>query len=74
LENAVAVFDWHSDPITRKTPITISYRNTQNVRRFFQAQCGLHFKFVRSFMAWLKDASHKTMGDAVDEWRRRERE
>jgi hypothetical protein len=67
----VKVFDWHCDPITRKTPITASYRNTQNVRRFFRSQCGPHFKFDRAFMAWLKNATRKTMGDAVDEWQRR---
>jgi len=69
----VKSFDWHSDPITRKTPITASYRNTQNVRRFFKSQCGAHFKFDRSFMAWLKDGTTKTMGEAAEEWRRRER-
>jgi hypothetical protein len=64
-------FDWHRDPITRKTPVTASYRNTQNVRRFFRAQCGADFKFDRPFMAWLKDGVAKTMGNAVDEWKRR---
>ncbi len=39
-EDAVTGFDWHGGPISRKTPITASYRNTQNVRRFFQSQCG----------------------------------
>jgi hypothetical protein len=72
-EDAVTEFDWHSDPITRKTPITGSYRNTQNVRGFFRSRCGRDFKLDRSFMAWLKDAGHKTMGDAVDEWQRRKR-
>jgi len=65
-------FDWHSDPIGRNTPITATYRNTQNVRRFFRAQCGDHFKFDRPFMAWLKNGKKKTMGDAVKEWIRRE--
>ena len=64
-------FDWHSDPITRATPVTNSYRNTQNVRRFFKAECGDGFKFDRAFMAWLNDRTEKTMGDAADEWRRR---
>jgi hypothetical protein len=64
-------FDWHSGRITRATPITASYRNTQNVRRFFRAECGEQFKFDRSFMAWLKDGSQQTMGDAADEWLRR---
>jgi hypothetical protein len=29
-------FDWHADPITPRTKITATYRNTQNVRRFFR--------------------------------------
>ena len=66
-------FDWHSDQIRSTTPITPSYRNTQNARRFFKSQCGADFKFDRSFMAWLKDGAAKTMGDAVKEWKRRER-
>jgi hypothetical protein len=65
-------FDWHGGRITRNTPITSSYRNTQNVRRFLKAQCGDHFKFDRPFMAWLKNGTSKTMGDAADEWLRRE--
>ncbi|KJC37997.1 hypothetical protein UP09_26380 [Bradyrhizobium sp. LTSP885] len=65
-------FDWHSDPITHQTHITETYRNTQNVRRFFTAECGDHFKFDRAFMAWLKGGKKKTMGDAVKEWLRRE--
>ena len=65
-------FDWHGDPITRATPITKAYRNTQNVRRFFKTQCGDHFKFDRPFMTWLKGGKNKTMGAAVDEWLRRE--
>jgi len=64
----VKAFDWHRDPITRDTLITASYRNTQNVRRFFRSHCGADFKFDRPFMAWLKKAADKTMGDAVDEW------
>jgi hypothetical protein len=67
----VARVDWHADAITRDTPITKSYRNTQNVRRFFKAQCGDDFKFDRSFMAWLKNGAAKTMGVAADEWSRR---
>jgi hypothetical protein len=67
----VASFDWHSDKVTRATFITPSYRNTQNVRRFFRAQCGDGFTFDRRFMAWLKAASGKTMGDAANEWFRR---
>ena len=28
----MAAFDWHSSTITRRTPVTTDYRNTQNVR------------------------------------------
>ncbi|MEZ2332939.1 DUF6434 domain-containing protein [Mesorhizobium sp. RCC_202] len=64
-------FDWHADPILRATMITKTYRNTQNVRRFLTRECGAAFKFDRHFMAWLKDGTEKTMGDAADEWLRR---
>lgn len=64
-------FDWHGGRITRRTPILPNYRNTQNVRRYFKAQCGDDFRFDRPFMAWMKSSVGKTMGDAVDEWRRR---
>jgi hypothetical protein len=30
-------FDWHGGAITRATPVTPSYRSTQNVRRFLHA-------------------------------------
>jgi len=71
-ERHVKALDWHGDPITRNTLITKTYRNTQNVRRFFRAECGAHFKFDRPFMAWLKTRIRKTMGDAADAWLRRE--
>jgi Domain of unknown function (DUF6434) len=64
-------FDWHADPITRATPVTETYRNTQNVRRFLLSQCGNRFRFDRAFMAWITDGCEKTMGDVVDEWCRR---
>ncbi len=61
-------FDWHSDHITAKTPITQTYRNTQNVRRYLTQVCGSDFKFDRSFIAWIKDGKPKTMGDVAREW------
>lgn len=64
-------FDWHRDPILRTTPVDATYRNTQNVRRFMQAQCGPEFRFDRSFMAWIRDSSPTTMGALVDEWLKR---
>ncbi|WP_256822083.1 MULTISPECIES: DUF6434 domain-containing protein [unclassified Pseudomonas] len=64
-------FNWHSDPITRSTPITPLYKNTQNVRRFMLEHCGPGFKFDRAFMAWISNDTAKTLGDMVDEWQRR---
>lgn len=66
------VFNWHTDNITRSTPVTASYRNTQNVRRFLKSQCGDGFRFDRPFMQWIKDSTDKTMGDVADEWIRRQ--
>lgn len=65
-----ARFDWHSAALSRDTLITDSYRNTQNVRRFFEAQCGAGFRFNRLFMAWMKQNAGKTLADAVAEYRR----
>jgi len=64
-------FDWHSDSITASTQVTNTYRNTQNVRRFFKESCGPDFKFDRVFMAWITNGKPKTMGEAALEWQRR---
>ncbi|MCF6199354.1 MAG: DUF6434 domain-containing protein [Hyphomicrobiaceae bacterium] len=61
------MFDWHSGEITRQTPVTSGYRNTQNVRRFLKLQCGNDFKFDREFMRWIKNSQPKTMGEVADE-------
>lgn len=64
-------FDWHGGTITRDTPVSSNYRNTQNVRRFMSAQCGTGFRFDRPLMAWIRSGAPRTMGDVVDEWTRR---
>ncbi len=63
-------FDWHSGKITADTLIDGTYKNTQNVRRFFKKACGDGFTFNRSFMFWMKTNTGKTMGDAAREWKR----
>ena len=68
----MADFDWHGDAITPLTVVDAGYRNTHNVRRFLVQECGSAFKFDRSFMAWIKDGSPKTMGDVAREWRNRQ--
>lgn len=67
----MTAFDWHADAISRDTPVTPAYRNTQNVRRFLTAECGAGFVFDRAFMAFIKDGTEKTMGEVADEWTRR---
>ena len=64
--------DWHSNIVSRDTPIDKTYKNTQNVRRFMLEQCGEGFRFDRDFMAWIRNESPKTMGDVAHEWRRRQ--
>ncbi|MDX1721618.1 MAG: DUF6434 domain-containing protein [Pseudomonas sp.] len=64
-------FDWHGGRITKKTLVTDTYRNTQNVRRFLIEACGPDFKFDREFMTWIKDGKSKTMGEVAFEWLRR---
>ena len=64
-------FDWHYSVLSSHTIIAPDYRNTQNVRRFFKGEIGEHFKFDRYFMTWMQDNAGRTLGDAVDEWRRR---
>ncbi|MYM25874.1 hypothetical protein GTP46_24910 [Duganella sp. FT135W] len=64
-------FDWHGAELTPQTLIDSSYKNTQNVRRFLLSECGPAFKFDRDLMAWIRDGVGKTLGDVVDEWKRR---
>ncbi|MEO1562683.1 MAG: DUF6434 domain-containing protein [Pseudomonadota bacterium] len=57
-------FDWHSAELTPETVITDSYRNSQNVRRFFKSQLGDGFKFNIPFMAWMKENVGATLAEA----------
>ncbi len=63
--------DWHGASINVDTVIDEGYRNTQNVRRFFKSEVGDDFSFDRSFMAWMKSNTGKSLGDAVQEFKRR---
>lgn len=58
-------FDWHSAPLTRETVITDSYKNTQNMRRFMQAEIP-GYKFSIPFMDWMKANVGRTLADAVE--------
>ncbi len=63
-----STFDWHCETLSKKTRLTDSYKNTQNVRRFFKKEIGDHFSFNVTFMAWLKANEGKTLADAIDQW------
>lgn len=57
-------FDWHSEVLSKDTKITDSYKNTQNVRRFFKTAIGDSFKFDIAFMEWIRTNTGKTLEDA----------
>ncbi|KPL96925.1 DUF6434 domain-containing protein [Vibrio splendidus] len=63
--------DWHKNQIDDSTVITDSYKTTQNVRRYFKSKFGEEFKFDRDFMQWMNNATGLTMGDALQEWAKR---
>ncbi len=63
-------FDWANEVLTKETVITDSYKNGENVRKFFIQEIGSHFRFNVIFMKWIKENSGKTLGDAIIEWKR----
>lgn len=65
---AASTFDWHSSKLTNNTVITDSYKNTQNVRRFFQANIDPKFKFNIALMDWIKANPGKTLAEAGQYW------
>lgn len=64
-----STFDWHNATLTPETVLTDNYKNSQNVRRFFQTHADPKFKFNIEFMAWIKANTGKTLADAVLEYR-----
>lgn len=65
-----AKFDWKNEKLALETEITDNYRNTENVRAFFEREIGSSFRFNIKFMDWMKASSGKTLKDAVEEWQR----
>ena len=63
-------FDWHCETLDDDTVLTDSYKNTQNVRRYFKSRLGEGFKFNIAFMAWMKANAGKTLGEACAEYQR----
>jgi len=65
---AKSKFDWNKSVLTLDTKITDNYKNTENVRSFFQQSIGIKFKFNVRFMNWMKINSGKTLNDAITKW------
>lgn len=61
-------FDWKQALLTKETIITDNYKNSENVRAFFEQMIGSSFKFNISFMQWMKTNQGKTLGDAISAW------
>lgn len=70
IKKSHSTFDWKTEPLTPSTIITDSYRNSENVRAFFLAEIGSHFSFNVKFMNWMKQATGKTLQDAIEEWKK----
>lgn len=65
-----STFDWSSNTLLPSTLITDNYKNTENVRLFFEEQIGKKFHFSVIFMNWMKGNVGKTLADACEEWKR----
>ena len=65
---STSTFDWKKESLSSKTIITDNYKNTENVRLFFENEIGSHFKFNVDFMNWMKANHGKTLEEAVDQW------
>jgi len=59
-------FDWHSAQLHDDTRITDSYKNSQNVRRYFKSRLGDGFKFNIAFMEWMRRNVGRTLRDACN--------
>jgi len=65
---AKSKFDWNKSVLKKDTKITNNYKNTENVRSFFQQSIGVKFEFNLKFMNWMKTNSGKTLNDAIKKW------
>ena len=66
----ISKFDWNTEKLELETIITDSYKNSENVRIFFNKHIGKSFKFNVKFMNWMKSNNGKTLDDAIVEWKR----
>jgi hypothetical protein len=64
-----STFNWKTEELTLNTVITDNYKNSENVRSFFEANIGRGFKFNIQFMSWMKYNVGKTLGDALNQYK-----
>ncbi len=69
---ATSGFNWSKEKLDNTTVITDSYKNNENVRRFFVAAIGESFSFNIDLMNFMKDNIGATLADAVKFYRQRE--
>jgi hypothetical protein len=67
-QSRTSKFDWNSEALSLDTIITDSYKNTENVRKFFLENIGNHFSFNVLFMNWTKENIGASLKDAIEEW------
>lgn len=65
----VSSFDWNVEELSLETIITDSYKNTEQVRRFFEQQLGRKFHFSVPFMNWMKKNVGSTLETALIVWK-----
>ena len=63
-------FDWAGASLSESTVITSDYRATRNVRAFFEDRLGESFRINVPFTEWMRAKTGKTLGDAIDAWKR----
>ena len=69
-QSRTSKFDWNSEALSLDTIITDSYKNTENVRKFFLENIGNHFSFNVLFMNWTKENIGASLKDAIEEWKK----
>jgi len=65
-----STFDWQQEALSLETVITDNYKNTENVRNFFEQELGKGFKFNVKFMNWMKSHVGKTLQEATEAWKK----
>ncbi|MGB3618696.1 MAG: DUF6434 domain-containing protein [Catalinimonas sp.] len=62
------------DVPTPETMITVDFRGSQNNRRLFREHLGKKFRFTASLTSWMRANVGKTYADAMEEYRRQQKE